>query len=219
MSSQRLPGKVLKPLAGRTILEHVISSAKEALPNGPIVVATSTDPSDDPLADFCRRIGVQVHRGSLENVVQRLQMALKSTGAGAFYRICADSPFYDPNLMRAAGAILEATSADLVTNVFPRTYPKGRSVELARADSFLALDPDKLSKEEQEHVFSHYYSNPRKYRIENFRNKSDDSMVNLCIDTDSDWMRAENFLKGKAKPSFSYSLPELRDFFVEEKRA
>jgi spore coat polysaccharide biosynthesis protein SpsF len=214
MSSQRLPGKVLLPLAGRAMVEHVVNAAREALPNGLVMVVSSTESSDDPLAQFCATKNIPISRGSLDNVVLRFQHALNGLKVDAFFRICADSPFYDPELMRTALGIFQRTRADLVTNVHPRSFPKGRSVELADAKTFLKLNSQTLSADEQEHVFLHYYQNNSRYRIENFRNpQGDDSKLNLCVDTNEDFQQAQRFLHNHSKPASSFSLPELRAGF------
>ena len=209
MSSRRLPGKVLKPLAGRAMVEHIYAAAAEALSPENVIVATSIHPSDDELERFCRLHGMKVFRGSLENVVERLQGALKQTEASAFFRICADSPFYDPAVMNLAKEIYARKEVDLVTNVFPRSFPKGRSVELARRESFLALDAAELGMEEREHVFAHYYKNPGRFRVENFSAAINYSNLNLCVDTPEDWDRAERFLMKNRNAPHLFSNEEL----------
>jgi spore coat polysaccharide biosynthesis protein SpsF len=220
MSSNRLPGKILKPLAGRAILEHVFRATTEALPKESVIVATSTDPTDDNVESFCNDHGMRVFRGPLDNVVLRLQLALAELEAEAFFRICADSPFYDPQLMRLAMDLFQRKEADLVTNVFPRSFPKGRSIELARASTFLRLDARSLSRPEQEHVFSHYYEHPEKFTVENFSSPRDFSGVNLCIDTQDDWERSNAFLCGRSssQPAFSFLSEELAEAFGEKKK-
>ena len=213
MSSQRLPGKVLRPLAGRAILEHVCAAAAAALSPDQVIVATSTQSSDDEIEHFCKAKGILVHRGSLDNVVERLQGALRKSGATAFFRICTDSPFYDSAAMKQAMEIFESKEFDLVTNVFPRSFPKGRSIELARASTFLSINATKLSKEEQEHVFPLYYENPARFRIENFSAVKDFSEINLCVDTLEDWQRAENFLREHKKAAHLFEPEELAESF------
>ena len=213
MNSARLPGKVLKELAGRAILAHVHAAAAEALPQEAILVATSLDPSDDPIAAYCELHGIQVFRGSLENVGLRLQEALALLEVGAFFRICADSPFYDPALMNEAIAKYAVGNYDLVSNVFPRSFPKGRSVELARCSTFLAYDFRSASQEEKEHVFAGYYREAGKFRITNFSSPSDLSGLNLCVDTPEDWNRAVRLAGDGRRALHTMSASELASAF------
>lgn len=218
MTSRRLPGKVLKPLAGRAILEHLYAAATTVLPTHHVHVATSKEVADDEIERFCMARGIRVYRGPLDDVTARLQGALKASGAKAFFRICADSPFYDPAAMMRAMEVYAAKECDLVTNVFPRSFPKGRSVELARASTFLALDTGKLTSDEREHVFQHYYANPEKFRIENFSAGSDFTTVNLCIDTPAEWERAQRFLQTRNGSSHQFTNEELATVFTEKSK-
>jgi spore coat polysaccharide biosynthesis protein SpsF len=213
MSSRRLPGKVLLELAGRAILDLVHTSAATVVTKNRVIVATSEDAADDPIAEHCLRNGIRIFRGPLENVAARLQGAVREMNCEAFFRICADSPFYDHRLMLEAIEIYGRTGADLVTNVFPRSYPKGRSVELAKTSTFLALNTESLSAEEQEHVFTHYYKNSANFRIENFRSERDFSSVNLCIDTQADFDRVEEFVMSYGESSFGLKPGDLEDHF------
>lgn len=212
MSSRRLPGKVLLPLAGTSVLEHVCRAAAEALGREKVVVATSSEASDDPVADYCKANALRVVRGPLDDVVARLQGAIREIGAAAFFRICADSPFYDPAAMRRAMELYDQEEVDLVTNLQPRTFPKGRSVELARASTFLALESRYLQDRQREHVFTIYYENPTRFRIRNFESDRDFSAVNLCIDSPEDLARAESFLKTEVRPPFSLRAEDLCAF-------
>lgn len=215
MSSRRLPGKVLQPLAGRAILEHVRDAVAEALGAEQTWVATSTDPSDDAVEKFCRDRGYNVHRGPLDDVIARLQGALKATQAHAFFRVCADSPFYDPAAMKQAMHEYAQGEFDLVTNTFPRSFPKGRSVELARTETFLGLNSGALSGDEREHVFPLYYKNPQRFRVKNFSSERDFSRINLCVDTREDWERAERFLRAHPQAAHQFSNEELSRSFAE----
>src|SRR5215469_2573470 len=150
MSSARFPGKVLAPLNGRPIIEHVISQVAQVIPKTQIIVTTSTEGSDDPLAYYVERLGVSVHRGDLNNVVARFQSCLRTHPCEWFFRICADSPLLDREVLRMMLTHINDTGIDLVTNVQIRTFPKGQSVELINSVTFAKLDSRRLSVEEKE---------------------------------------------------------------------
>ncbi|MES2092057.1 MAG: glycosyltransferase family protein [Pseudomonadota bacterium] len=99
MSSTRLPGKVLMPLAGKPVLDHVVSRIEHCKTIQKIVVATSVDSTDDAIESWCLARGVSCHRGSLHDVLDRYYQAAKSTQADAIVRITADCPAIDPTIV------------------------------------------------------------------------------------------------------------------------
>jgi len=99
MSSTRLPGKVLMSLAGRPVLEHVVSRIEQCKTIQKVVVATSVDSSDDDIAKWCQQNGVACHRGSLNDVLDRYYRAAKAHRADAIVRITADCPAIDPTIV------------------------------------------------------------------------------------------------------------------------
>ena len=96
MGSTRLPGKVLMPLAGRPVLEHVVERLSYCKTLASTVVATTTEMSDDAIVDFCERAGVAVFRGSEEDVLDRFHRAAREFDADPIVRITADCPAIDP---------------------------------------------------------------------------------------------------------------------------
>lgn len=99
MSSTRLHGKVLMPLAGKPVLEHVVARIEQCKTIHKIVVATSVDSSDDAIENWCRTRGVACHRGSLHDVLDRYYQAAKACQADAIVRITADCPAIDPTIV------------------------------------------------------------------------------------------------------------------------
>ena len=136
MSSHRLPGKVLTPVAGKPILKRVYERLSKSKELSEIVVATSQAASDQLIVDFCVREGIPVHQGSLDNVSERLLDCARNLGANRFVRISGDSPLIDPSIVDQAVLFQRGKACDLATNVQVRSYPKGQSVEVIRTDSF-----------------------------------------------------------------------------------
>ncbi len=165
MGSRRFPGKVLAPFRGRPLVAQVLERVERAVPRALIVVTTSLEPADDPLASYVRDLGIAVFRGSLENVAERFQDCLGAYPCSWFFRVCADSPLLDPTLLQAMLLHCHRSDVDLVTNVYPRTFPRGQSVEMLRAQTFAALDSSRLTPEQKEHVTRVYYEHPEAFRI------------------------------------------------------
>src|SRR2546428_2643732 len=102
MSSRRLPGKVLRPLAGRPLLTHLLNRLGRCREASAVVVATSTDPSDDPVATYCDDFGVRCFRGDLEDTAARLVAAAAWAHFDVLVRVSGDSPLLDPRVVDRA---------------------------------------------------------------------------------------------------------------------
>lgn len=194
MSSRRFPGKVLAPLAGRPLLEHVLSRAVEVVGPDRVILATSDHPTDAPLVRFAASLGHRTYAGPLDDVVSRFQGALAALPAEWFFRVCADSPLLDTGLMRRVLA-RAAPNVDVITNVHPRSFPPGRSVELVRAGPFLHIDPSTLTDDEREHVTLHMYRNASRFRIVNITATPEEAAFpSVAVDTIEDLQRVEKLL-------------------------
>lgn len=97
-TSSRLPNKVLLDLHGKCLLERVIDQAKKMKMSDELWVATSQHENDDVIQSICERVGVQVYRGSLQDVRWRFYQIAKKQGADVIVRITADNPFTDPEI-------------------------------------------------------------------------------------------------------------------------
>jgi len=170
-SSSRLPGKVLLDIAGQPMLARVVERARRARSLDGVMVATTTDPSDDPVEALCRERGYACYRGSLHDVLDRYYQAARQAGAEVVVRLTADCPVLDPALVdELVTAFLGPQAAppypfDFAANRLPppwgRTYPIGLDVE---ACTFAALErawreADRLHH--REHVMPYLYEEER----------------------------------------------------------
>ena len=138
MSSKRFLGKVLHNVEGKPMLAYVLERLQRCRPLDGIVVATSTDDSDTPVADFCHECGVDCYRGPLQDVAGRFKEVLDEYRFDGFVRVCGDSPLIDQRLIDKGIRIFRRSGFDIVTNVSPKTFPKGQSVEVLSTDTFKA---------------------------------------------------------------------------------
>ena len=195
MTSGRFPGKVLAPLMGKPIMDHVLEQIKKTKFYSSIILATSIDKADDPLAIYAEQIGLKVIRGSRDDVIQRFALALKHYNCEAFFRICGDSPLLLPHLFDHAVSIYQKKSYDIITNVFPRTYPAGMSVELFKTDTFLNLNFFFLNDDEKEHISKYYYLNSNDFKIHNIECATQiQPELNLAVDEIGDIKKIEKWL-------------------------
>lgn len=115
MGSSRLPGKMLRPLAGRPLLWHVVHRLRRARSVDVLCIATSTEPADDAIARFAAEQGVRVVRGPEDDVLGRFQLAAEVTGADIVVRVTGDAPLVDPALVDRLVAALSASGAEFAT--------------------------------------------------------------------------------------------------------
>lgn len=189
MSSRRLPGKVLRPINGHPVLGHVAARCSQVVGVDHVVIATSDERSDTPIAEFAHRQGLACYRGPLDNVYERFAGLLHKRETDYFVRVCADSPFLDPGLLETAITQSLNYDVDLITNVFPRSYPKGQSVELIRRSAFLAQEFQALDGFSAEHVTQGFYRHPDQFDILNFSSpaKQISALETWAIDTLNDF--------------------------------
>ena len=207
MSSRRFPGKMLAALAGRPLIDHVMERCGRAFGPEAVVLATSTQASDDALAAHAARQGWRCFRGELDDVVKRFQQCLATHPCDWFVRISGDSPLIDPQLI-ARIAERRAEHYDLVTNVQQRTFPPGQSVEVVRGASFARIDSRSLGADEREHVTLVFYRSPASWRILNVASR-DPTLASraMTVDTPADLARVEALLRSGV-PQYAAQIAE-----------
>jgi spore coat polysaccharide biosynthesis protein SpsF len=207
-SSVRLPGKVLREVRGKPLLQYLVDGLRHAASLDRLVLATSDDLGDDAVAALGTRIGLSVVRGPLDDVLARFLLAAERFGLRALVRVNGDSPLLDPALVDRAVGLFEAGGADLVTNTFPRSYPKGQSVEVV---SVAALEraAASLDPQDREHVTRFFYRHPDQFRITNFTRPSYAGDLQLSVDTADDLRSFERLLDRLDAPHWEAGVDRL----------
>ena len=163
--STRLPGKVLEDLGGHPVLEWVVRAARAATQVDEVIVATSTAPGDDTVADLAQSLGTLVVRGSENDVLSRFVAALDAHPVDAIVRLTADCPLLDPALIDSvAGAWAAAPTLDYVSTILVRCLPRGMDVELVTAGALRGVDRVAVGHD-RVHVTSAVYADPAAYRL------------------------------------------------------
>lgn len=205
MSSSRLPGKILADIAGQPMLQRVFMRTSRSVTVSQTVFATTTDPSDDPVAEYCEFSGIPFTRGSLFDVLDRYYQTAKQAKADVVVRITADCPVIDPALIDDVVTTLLEDDYDFVCNRLPppyhRTYPIGLDVE---ACTFKALEQAWKEANEphhREHVMPYLYEgveltsvsrqlqtgiSPRGFRIALLNHTTDFGDYRWTVDTPED---------------------------------
>ena len=186
MGSTRLPGKVLKDLAGETVLARVARRTRRAKLLDEVVVATTTEPNDDVIVRESERLRVAYFRGDEADVLDRYYCAAREFTADAIVRITSDCPLIDPELIDTTIDAFLKEKADYATNALIITYPRGLDVEVFTTPA-LAHTWDAANEAYQRtHVTPFMYENPARFKIVSLTSEKDYSMYRWTLDTEED---------------------------------
>ncbi len=195
MDSQRFPGKALTMLAGKHLIQWC-TDALMAQNQFEVILATSDRPVDDPLAAWARTRKVPVFRGSSNDVAQRILDCGREFSLDYFARINGDSPFVNVDLIRQAFQLASKHQYDIVTNLVPRAFPYGVSVEVLNFQTFDKVFNDPGISPHREHITSYFYKNLQlfNYYCIPYDHESHHD-VRLTVDQPEDLEKMEKLLK------------------------
>ena len=195
-------------LAGASMLTYTLERLAAVARLDQTVIATSADRSDDPVARFAEACGTPCWRGSLDDVLGRLRDAAAARGADAVVRISGDSPLIDPAIVAAAVELYLDGPVDLVTNVFPRSFPMGQSVEVLSRGALERLALEAAEAADREHVTRYAYAS-RSVRHSYFCGRATAADLQLSVDTPADFERAAALIKATADATDFASVDRL----------
>ncbi|MCA1055304.1 glycosyltransferase family protein [Rossellomorea aquimaris] len=195
MNSTRLPGKILKEVRGKTLLEHQLERLAHSKKINQIVVATTNNNSDDKIINICRKLNINSFRGSEEDVLSRYYEAALYYEADAVVRITSDCPLIDPEVVdEVVQHYLENyPSYDLVSNTIKRTFPRGLDASIFSMDVLEEMNNKAVSAAEREHVTKYIYNNISEYQISNVINEHEGNKNHRwTVDTTEDFELIKN---------------------------
>lgn len=185
-SSSRFPRKVLAPLHGKPMIVQQLDRISRSKLIDQLVVATSTEESDDELVEVLRSHGTPVHRGPLTDVAGRFAAVIAATQPTHVVRLTADCPLADPSVIDAVIADHARGSNDYTSNVAPPTFPDGLDVEVFKATAFEKLLASSLSSAEIEHVTLGFRDASRMFKVGNVSQREDHSELRWTVDVPDD---------------------------------
>lgn len=205
VSSSRLPGKVLKPILGVPMILRQIERIKQATRIDELVIATSTDPSDDGLAEICRRAGVTCLRGSLNDVLDRYYQVALRYQPEHVVRLTGDCPLTDPEVIDVVIEAHLAEGNDYTSNTLEPTYPDGLDVEVIRFSCLKQAWEQAKLPAEREHVTLFIYSNRALFKLGSVKHETDLSDLRWTVDEQEDFWLVCSVYESlyPAKPLFS----------------
>lgn len=205
MGSSRLPGKILADIAGQPMLTRVFTRTSRAKTLDEVIFATTTDASDDPVAEYCDFSGIPFTRGSVFDVLDRYYQTALQAKADVVVRITADCPVIDPDLVDDVAKAVTSDQFDFAANRLPppfqRTYPIGLDVEACPFDLLEKAWKKSTETFHREHVMPYFYegveltrqsrtletgTSPRGFNIAILNHSTDFSDYRWTVDTPED---------------------------------
>ena len=189
MGSTRLPGKVLKDLAGAPVLVRCINRVRRAQMLDEVVVATTVQKADRAIVRLCAEYGWSCFRGSEEDVLDRYYHASVAHQAEIVVRITSDCPLIEPELVdRVIREFMERQPGlDYASNTLPRrTFPRGLDTEVIGFDALERAWRENQPPSWREHVTPYIYRNPKRFRLHGVTNEADYSSMRWTVDTPED---------------------------------
>jgi len=205
LSSTRFPRKVLSDLHGAPMVLRQLERIGRCTRLDQVVVATSTDPSDDELVELLESQDVIVRRGPLANVFERFSLVIDEFSPQHIVRLTADCPLADPQVIDDLVELHVSSGADYSSNALKRTFPHGLDAECITREVFSRLTELALTDQEREHVTLGIYARPIEFSFSSLTQPTDLSELRWTVDYPSDlqFVRAVYKALYDVKPAFT----------------
>ncbi|CAG1002038.1 3-deoxy-manno-octulosonate cytidylyltransferase [Methylophilaceae bacterium] len=210
MSSTRLPGKVMKGIAGRPMLWHVVNRLKASALIDEIVVATTTGPEDDIIEEWCKLGGTGCSRGSLDDVLDRYFQAASTFGAKTIVRITSDCPVIDPALVDRAIEKFNEGGFDHVS--VDSSFPDGLDAEVFSFEALKRAHAEASLASEREHVTPYIWKNTQIFRLEKIKSVVDLSGMRWTVDDERDLKLVTEIYEGIGAGDRVFHMDEVLTF-------
>lgn len=163
-SSTRLPAKALRQIGGKKLIEYVVDGLRSLSDKYPTVLLTSSEKSDDRLQEIADENRIFCYRGDLNDVAQRTISAIRKFEVKSFCRVNGDCPIQKEELIYEGFTRMKSGQYDLVTNIYPRSFPYGISVEIIKSET-LIQNYGYFNIFEKENITSYFYRNSNRFQI------------------------------------------------------
>ena len=206
MTSTRLPGKILKSVLGKPLLEYQIERLLKVRSADAVVIATTQNETDLPVVRLCERLGVPYFRGSENDVLARFHSAAMANNADVVVRVTADCPLIDPLVIDQVISFFMKNykQYDYVSNVLKRSYPRGMDTEVFTWAALNQAFSEATEPADREHVTAFIWRQPERFHLANVAYTIDASRYRWTVDTPEDFELIRRMLEVlyPANPSF-----------------
>ena len=205
VTSTRLPEKVLRPILGQPMLFRQLERVRRSRQIDKLLVATSSDRSDDPLKEVCAHASAVLFRGSLDDVLDRFFQAAKLFCATHVVRLTGDCPLADPDLIDRVVAYYLENELDYCANDMPPSFPDGLDVEVLRFECLESAWREAILPSQREHVTPFIYQHPQRFKTGNYEHDQDLSHLRWTVDELVDFELIDEIYKNLylANPHFN----------------
>lgn len=211
MSSTRLPGKVLRQIIGRPMLALLIERLQGAQQLDSIVVATTVNPSDDPIETLTRKLGIGCFRGSEEDVLIRVWQAANAFGAEVIVEITGDCPLIEAAKVDEMLSSFMTMSIDFMANRLDGSYPDGLGLRIFKKEVLQKIDQLTKDPVDREHVTLYVWEHPELFFIHHFNNSLNPKYwdLRLTVDTLEDFDFISKIFEELYQANRNFGLPEI----------
>ncbi len=211
MTSTRLPGKVLKEVLGKPLLEYQIERIRRIREIDDFVIATTTLPSDDPIVSLCKKLKVKYFRGSETDVLSRYAQVAEREQADSVVRVTSDCPLLDPEIVDDVLRFFKIhfPKYAYVSNVDPRTFPRGMDTEVFTAQALQESFREAIDPYEKEHVTLFIHRHPERYLRAGVTDTQNHSQHRWTVDTPEDFQLIEKILEALYPKNPFFTLKDL----------
>lgn len=223
MNSSRLPGKVLKTIQSETILQIMVNRVKHSRFIDDIIIATTNNPLDDPIEQLCRNLEIKFHRGSEEDVLQRVLDAHKSLGSDIIVELTGDCPLIDPEIIDSTVEMFLAKQprVDYATSIQvpERLMPDGMDVDVFWFDDLDVVSETVFDSDVREHISPYFWQSGNfncaflPMQEKHIR----DDFISITLDTESDFERIRDVHEALRYKGV-YSLEDIL-FYLDKKNS
>ena len=218
MTSSRLPGKVLKEIVGIPMIAHVINRVTKAKLVDQTIIATTDDPADNLIEEYCNERGISCFRGHPFDVLDRYYQAALKFQANTIVRITADCPLMDADLIDQIILSFLEMEVDFAANRLPppwkRSFPIGLDIEVVRFAALEKAWKNATLPFEREHVLPYLYDEPNRFKILLMHHEPDYGIKRWTVDTPQDLDLVERIFN-HFSPQIDFSWLDVIKFFAE----
>lgn len=215
MSSSRLPGKVLKPILGKPMLELQLERIAKSNLIDKIIIATSTDQSDDIIEKTFFGTEFDVFRGSLNDVLGRYYEAAKHYEPKHVIRLTGDCPLIDPIVLDSLVEYYLTNKFDYACNTFNPSFPDGQDAWIFSYKLLKDAWNNATLPSEREHVTMYFKNNINKYCTGDFQNNYDLSHHRWTVDEVEDFDKIESIYNELYSLNRVFTMNDILQFLAK----
>lgn len=218
MTSTRLPGKILKEVLGKPLLEYQIERLRRVKLADELVIATTTNETDQPIIDLCHRLGIAYYRGAEDDVLSRYYEAAQKFGAEVVVRVTSDCPLIDPAVIDKVIKFLlnYRGQYDYVSNILERTYPRGMDTEVFFIKALETAYYSAANPADREHVTLYIYSHAQEFRIANVPYIRNEQRYRWTVDTPEDFQLVRLMIESLYSQNQAFTLEDCLQLMQEQ---